>query len=134
MSGDFLGTGWAFPIRPDRGGGLAYVSGEPNIEQSLVLLLRTAQGERVMRPRFGTRVRELTFAPGSTRNLNLLATSVREAIRDWEPRVAVEDVNARLDPDDATRALIEITYRIRRSNTRLNLVHPYYLETLEAAP
>jgi phage baseplate assembly protein W len=134
MAADFLGTGWAFPVRPDLGGGLGYTSGEANIEQSLLVLLQTAQGERVMRPLFGTRGRELVFAPGSTQNLRLLETTVQEAIRDHEPRVAVERVQAELDPRDETRAIVDLTYRVRQTNTRLNLVFPYYLGTAGAAP
>jgi uncharacterized protein len=128
----FLGTGWVFPIRPDRGGRLGYVSGEANIEQSLLILLQTVQGERVMRPKFGTRARELVFAPGSVQNLRLLETTVREAIRDFEPRVDLVSVVAELDPDDSTRAIVDVTYRVRRTNSRANLVFPYYLGTLEA--
>jgi uncharacterized protein len=134
MAADFLGTGWAFPVRPDLGGGLGYTSGEANIEQSLLVLLQTAQGERVMRPLFGTRARELVFAPGSNQNLRLLETTVQEAIRDFEPRVAVERVLAELDPRDETRAIVDLTYRVRQTNTRLNLVFPYYLGTTGAAP
>ena len=130
MSGDFRGTGWAFPIRPGAGGGLEFTSGAANIEQSLLLLLRTVQGERVMRPTFGTKARDLVFAPGSVQNLRLLETTVREAIRDFEPRVLVEQIVATLDPDDEITAIVDVTYRVRRTNTRDNLVFPFYLGTL----
>jgi uncharacterized protein len=130
MTADFKGTGWAFPLRPDLGGGLGYTSGDANIEQSLLLLLRTVQGERVMRPGFGTGARDLVFAPGSAQNLGLLETTVREAIRDFEPRVVAEQVTAELDPRDETRAVVDVTYRILQTNTRDNLVFPFYLGTL----
>jgi hypothetical protein len=130
VSGDFRGTGWAFPIRPGPGGGLEFTSGAANIEQSLLLLLRTVQGERVMRPSFGTKARDLVFAPGSVQNLRLLETTVREAIRDFEPRVLVEQIVATLDPDDEITAIVDVTYRVRRTNTRDNLVFPFYLGTL----
>jgi uncharacterized protein len=131
---EFLGSGWAFPLRPDAGGGLGYTSGEANIEQSLRLLLQTTLGERVMRPRFGTRARELVFAPGSIQHLRLLETTVREAIRDDEPRVAVEEVQAEADREDETRVIVDVSYRVRQTNTRLNLVYPYYLGVTGAAP
>jgi hypothetical protein len=130
MSGEFKGTGWAFPVRPDSGGGLGYTSGDANIEQSLLLLLRTVQGERVMRPQFGTKARDLVFAPGSVQNLGLLETTVSQAIRDFEPRVIVERVLAELDPRDETVAVVDLTYRVRQTNTRDNLVFPFYLGTL----
>lgn len=130
MSADFTGTGWAFPLRPGLSGGLEYTSGAANVEQSLVLLLRTVQGERVMRPRFGTTARDLVFAPGSTQNLRLLETTVREAIRDFEPRVLVEQVAAALHPRSDITAVVDITYRVRATNTRDNLVFPFYVGTL----
>jgi uncharacterized protein len=130
MSADFKGTGWAFPLRPDLGGGLGFTSGDANIQQSLLLLLRTVQGERVMRPGFGTKARDLVFAPGSPQNLGQLETTVREAIRDFEPRVVAEQVTAELDPRDETRAVVEVSFRILQSNTRDNLVFPFYLGTL----
>jgi len=130
MSAEFKGTGWAFPVRPDLGGGLGFTSGDANIEQSLLLLLRTVQGERVMRASFGTKARDLVFAPGSIQNLRLLETTVSEAIRDFEPRVIAEQVRAELDPRDETIAVVDVTYRVRQTNTRDNLVFPFYLGTL----
>jgi phage baseplate assembly protein W len=132
MDVEFLGTGWRYPILPDAGGGLGYVSGDDNVEQSLLVLLQTAVGERVMRPKFGTRLHEMLFAPGSPQNLSRLETSVREAVRDYEPRAELEEVRAELDPGDDTRVTVSVQYRVRQSNTRNNLVFPFYLGTLEA--
>jgi len=124
---DFLGNGWRFPIVPDAGGGLRYVDGDENVEQSLVLLLSTGWGERVMRPRFGTNARELVFAPGSVANLKALESSVREAVSAYEPRVRLVSVVATPDPLEAERVDIEVTYTVRRTNTRSSFVFPFYL-------
>ena len=132
-SGEFLGSGWRFPVLPDAGGGLGYVAGKENVQQSLRVLLLTALGERVMRPEFGCKAPRLVFAPGSVQYLQLLETSIREAIRDWEPRVDVLEVRAETDPADETRAIVSISYRIRGANTRNNLVFPFYLGTAEAS-
>jgi phage baseplate assembly protein W len=131
MSGAFTGKGWRFPILPDAGGGLGYVAGQENIEQSLKILLLTILGERVMRPTFGCKVPRLVFAPGSVQFLQLLETSIREAVRDWEPRVDLLDVTAETDPADETRAIVSMSYRVRANNTRTNLVFPFYLGTAE---
>lgn len=127
----FLGRGWSFPIEPDAGGGLGYSEADANIEQSLRILLMTDLGERVMRPSFGCRAPRLVFAPGSVQYLRLLETTVREAVRDWEPRVELDSVVAEAVPGDETRVNVNIDYRIRSSNTRLNLVFPFYLGRLE---
>lgn len=127
MAREFLGTGWRFPLLPDASGGLGYSSGDENVEQSLHILLMTAVGDRVMRPRFGTQAERLVFAPGSVRYLRLLETTVREAVRDWEPRVDLDGVVAEVDASDETRILVSISYRVRQTNTRQNLVFPFYL-------
>jgi phage baseplate assembly protein W len=123
----FLGRGSAFPFVPDAGGTLRYVDGDACVAQSLRLLLMTAAGERVMRPEFGTAAPELVFAPASETNLKLLEESIRDAVRDHEPRVQVQDVvvtERELEPE---RVDIELTYTVRRSNTRDSIVFPFYL-------
>jgi uncharacterized protein len=124
---DFLGRGVAFPVVPDAGGSLGYVEGDAGVSQSLRLLLMTAAGERVMRPGFGTQAPQLVFAPGSETNRKLLETSVREAVRDYEPRVRLEDVVVSERALEPERVDIEVTYTIRRSNTRDSIVFPFYL-------
>lgn len=127
MAREFLGTGWRFPIVPDASGSLGYTSGDDNVEQSLHLLLMTTLGDRVMRPGFGTKTDRLVFAPGSVRFLRLLETTVRDAVRDWEPRIDLDSVLAEADTEDASRVLVSIAYRVRQTNTRSNLVFPFYL-------
>jgi len=124
---DFLGRGWAFPILPDAGGALRYVDGDANVAQSLRLLLATAAGERVMRPGFGTDAPGLVFAPGSEANLRLLEERIREAVRDYEPRVVLDDVTATADPVEPERVTVEVTWTVRRTNTRSSTVFPFYL-------
>jgi uncharacterized protein len=132
MSGSgFIGKGWRFPILPDGSGGLGYVEGDANVEQSLHVLLLTDLGERVMRPDFGCGARALLFAPGSVQHLALLESTVRDAIIEWEPRVDLEEVLAEVDPGDRTRVTVSISYRVRRTNTRNNLVFPFYLGRTE---
>lgn len=131
MGREFLGAGWRFPLRPDAAGGLGYVAADDNVEQSLRIVLMTATGERVMRPDFGSRARQLVFAPGSLLFLHQLETTVREAVRDWEPRVELEEVLAEVDPRDETRVTVSIRYLVSASNTQQNLVFPFYLGLAE---
>jgi phage baseplate assembly protein W len=137
MAQDFRGTGWRFPILPDELGTLGYVDGDENVEQSLKILLLTALGERVMRPDFGTELLQQVFAPGSTQNLQLLETAIRDAVRDWEPRIDLDEVHAEMDPsqspDADVRAIVSIRYRVRQSNTQANLVFPFYLGAVGGA-
>jgi phage baseplate assembly protein W len=127
MSEGFLGTGCPFPFLPDASGSLRYVSGEADITQCLLILLQTEVGERVMRPDFGTQAPGLVFAPGSSHYLRLLEQSITDAIRTFEPRVEVSSVLAEADSSDATKVTVSIAYQILRTNTKANLVFPYYL-------
>ncbi|MER6917285.1 GPW/gp25 family protein [Streptomyces sp. NPDC000594] len=132
--GEFLGTGWRFPILPDEAGRLGYASGAESVEHCLRALLLTGVGERVMRPTLGTRAQESVFAPGSVQSLRDLEDSIARAVRDHEPRVELESVRAEADPADATRVTVTVEYRIRRSNTKANLVFPYYAGLLGSTP
>jgi phage baseplate assembly protein W len=134
VSADFLGTGWRFPILPDEAGRLGYAVGEQSIEHCLRALLLTATGDRVMRPDFGTRAQESVFAPGSVQNLRDLETSIAEAVRTYEPRVELDEVRAEADPADESRITVSVVYRVRRSNTKANLVFPFYAGLTGSTP
>lgn len=133
MSAPFLGKGWRFPIQVDALGRLGYTEAEENIEHSLKVLLLTALGERVRRYAYGCEAARLVFAPGSQRYLGLLETTVRNAVRDWEPRIELEEVIAEANAAEPERVNVSIDYRVRQTNTRANLVFPFYLGTLEIA-
>ena len=125
--GDFRGNGWRFPILPDAGGSLGYIGLDDNVAQSVELLLRTATGERLMRPEFGTTAPDLVFEADSEQNLLRLEQALLDAIQRWEPRVEVDSVHA--VPSLARDGLVEVTvtYRVLRTNTLRNLVFPFYL-------
>lgn len=128
MSNDFLGVGWAFPIQLDDQKQIAMASGEESIRQAIWTILGTARGERMMRPNFGCGIHDFVFAPNNASTAGLVAREVREALILWEPRIETEHVAALPHPNQPNLMLIEITYRIRSTNNRLNLVYPFYLE------
>lgn len=126
---DFLGRGWNSPVIPDEKGQIALTpSAADSIRQSIWTILSTAPGERVMRPDFGCGIQELVFAVNNAGTANAAAGAVREALALWEPRIDVLDVYATADPKSPNMLLIEIDYEIRSSNSRFNLVYPFYLE------
>jgi phage baseplate assembly protein W len=130
MSEGFLGTGWAFPVLPDPSGGLRYAVGEASIQDCLLVLLQTAVGERVMRPDFGTTAPTLVFAPGSPANLRMLESSISDAVRTYEPRVELDSVAAEPTPGEENQVVVSVTYRVRQTNTKANLVFPFYLDSV----
>jgi uncharacterized protein len=124
---DFLGKGWRNPIGL-ADGAVAYVESEESIRESILIILGTARGERVMRPEFGCALNELVFAPNSTTTAALAKFYVKEALTKWEPRIHLLEVDAAPDPDEAGCLNIEISYQVKTTNSKDNLVYPFYLE------
>jgi uncharacterized protein len=127
VSDEFIGRGWAFPLRTDATGGIALVAREREIEEAIRLILGTAPGERPMRPEFGCRIHEHVFSSADGTTASAIAADVKAALRRWEPRVDVEDVLVSFDARDAAVMYIDIRYAIRRTNDRRNLVFPFYV-------
>jgi phage baseplate assembly protein W len=124
---DFIGRGWAFPLRTDATGGIALVSREREIEEAIRLILGTAPGERPMRPEFGCRIHDHVFANADGTTAALITADVLDALRRWEPRIDVEDVVVTSAPEDQTVLFIDVRYSIRRTNDLRNLVFPFYV-------
>ena len=123
----FIGRGFRFPMGVDSRGGLALTSGPEDLDCSVRVVLSTAPGERVMRPEFGCRIWELLFEPVNANTLGLMGQAVREALAQWEPRARVESVDIEPDPDDSSLVRIHVTYIVRTTNDRRNLVYPFYV-------
>lgn len=124
----FLGAGITFPLGLDSQGRISMNSLEDHVRQSILLILQTARGERVMRPEFGAGLHKHVFSPVTAATAPLVAHEVKEALIRFEPRIEVLEVKV---TDDAKRPgvlFIEINYRVRRTDTLFNLVYPYYLE------
>lgn len=128
MEGEFLGRGWAFPVGVDGAGDVRTAADEQTVEDAIRLIVGTAKGERVMRPDFGCGIHEYAFDTVDANTLSLVETTVEEALVEFEPRIAVEEVSASTEDLSEGVLLVEITYRIRESNTRRNLVYPFYVE------
>ena len=134
MSEEFIGRGWAFPLRTDATGGIAMVSREREIEEAIRLVLGTSPGERPMRPEFGCRIHEFVFASADAATANLIGAEVRRSLARWEPRIDVEDVAVSFDAFDGTVLYVDVRYSIRNTNDRRNLVFPFYVIPGEATP
>ncbi|WP_435158797.1 GPW/gp25 family protein [Haladaptatus sp. DFWS20] len=128
MSKDFLGTGWKFPVETDRHDELELSTAEADVRQAIYLVLSTAKGERIMRPDFGCGIHEYAFATIDTTTRNLIASTVRDALVKWEPRIEVKDVDVSTEELASGKLLIRVSYRIRTTNTEFNLVYPFYLQ------
>jgi phage baseplate assembly protein W len=127
MSTEFLGVGWAFPVKPGPDGDVALAEHEESVRQSVWIVLGTSPGERVMRPEFGCGLAELVFSAASAQTIGRVENEVRRALTLWEPRIEVVDVQVSPDDEAGSTLLIQITYRVRATNNLFNLVYPFYL-------
>jgi hypothetical protein len=127
LSEEFVGSGWAFPLRTDARGGIALVSREREIEEAIHLVLGTAYGERPMRPEFGCGIHDYVFAPADATTAGRIAYEVKQSLRRWEPRIDVNEVEVTFDPVKSSTLYIEIRYSIRGTNDPRNLVFPFYV-------
>jgi phage baseplate assembly protein W len=124
---EFLGIGWKFPVELDEDDRLRFESEEARIQESVLIILGTARGERVMRPDFGSRLHELLFAPLHASTGALAVRYVTEALVSWEPRIDVLDVQALVEDPLSGKLTLNINYRVRATNSEFNLVYPFYL-------
>ena len=127
MTSEFLGVGWNFPIALDSGQ-IARARYEESVRQAIWMILGTSRGERIMRPDFGCGIHDLVFAINSVSTAGDVASEVRRALLEWEPRIEVLNVSAAPDAAQPNLLLIEIDYQVLTTNSRFNLVYPFYLE------
>ena len=146
---DFIGTGWRFPVKVNARGRLEWSDGPRRIEDAIWIIIKTALGERLMRPTFGAGVDDFVFQSNSEINRVQLSTTIKNALLQWEPRIDLEDVRVesgwqatdkRLDELDSAQAMkdrstaldsqvnVTIEYRLRTTNEIFNVVFPFYLE------
>jgi Phage baseplate assembly protein W len=127
-SSEFLGAGIAFPLHVNENGFIAMNALEDHVRQSILLILQTAKGERVMRPDFGARLSDLTFEPVTQATITLAQHYVKEALTRFEPRIVVSQVEITVNPQEPDHLLIGLQYRVRSTDTTFNLVYPFYIE------
>jgi phage baseplate assembly protein W len=124
----FLGVGWAFPPQLEADGSIAEAVYEEDVRQAIRIIIFTNRGERLMRPDFGAGLNEFVFEPVSTATMALIENRVREALIAWEARIDVLEVGVTSDASERNKLLIDMTYRVRDTNTKHNLVYPFYLQ------
>ena len=124
----FTGTGWSFPptfSKTDKK--VLLTSDKEDIEKSLEILLGTIKGERIMQPSFGCNLDKMVFESFNLTMKNYLIDLVKTAILYHEARIEPEKISINESFILEGRVLIEIDYIIRSSNSRFNMVYPFYI-------
>ncbi|WP_109832611.1 GPW/gp25 family protein [Reichenbachiella versicolor] len=124
----FLGVGWKFPPEfEQRNGSIVLVSEEEDIRESLYILLSTHPGERVMLPDYGCNLRFITFEKLDSNLVTNVKYAIENAVLFFEPRITLEEVRVSPNDEDQGRLDIQLEYTVRKTNTRSNMVYPYYI-------
>jgi phage baseplate assembly protein W len=122
----FLGRGFGFPPT-FVDGQVRMVEDERDIHESLLILFGTPPGERVLQPKFGLDLSPLLFEPLTTTLRTLLEDRITTTLLVHEPRIRM--IELVVDDSQALEGLLQIRldYSVRSTNSRFNLVYPYYL-------
>ena len=125
----FLGTGWSFPPHFDkRKKELVLVSDEEDIKQSLMILMTTELGERVMNHDYGAGLSGMLFEPLTTNLKTYMTDLIERAILNYESRIELDEVEMDDTGELEGMILINIKFTIRATNSRSNIVFPFYRE------
>jgi phage baseplate assembly protein W len=125
----FLGTGWSFPPEFEiNQKEIKMISNEEDIESSLHILLSTRLGERVMLPEYGCNLDELMFEELDRTLITYIVQLIKNAILYHEPRIDVIKIDISETEPLEGKLVIKIDYRIRVTNSRRNMVFPFYRE------
>lgn len=126
-SRSFLGRGWGFPPEFNRATkAVGMLEDEADIKSSLEILLSTRLGERVMVPDYGCNLDELLFKPLTLTLKTFVIDLIKTAILYYEPRIDLNKID--IDPTDELEGvlLINLDYTVRATNSRKNMVYPFY--------
>jgi uncharacterized protein len=123
----FLGTGWSFPPEFKKTiKAVVMISDEDDIKSSLEILLSTKIGERIMQPKYGCNMDELLFNPLDLTLKTFVSELIKTAILYHEPRIDVEKIDITQGDDLSGELLVILDYKIRATNSRINMVYPFY--------
>jgi phage baseplate assembly protein W len=128
MDTDILGRGFAFPLETNPLGGIKQSMLAQKVKESILIILGTQPGERVMRPTFGCNLRSLAFATNDVATASLARHYVEQGLTTWEPRIVLSEVTVENDNANG-RLLVHIDYRIKSTYEPRNLVYPFYLQS-----
>jgi uncharacterized protein len=125
----FLGTGWGFPPEFKKSNkSVVMISDEEDIKSSLEILLSTKVGERIMQPKYGCNMDELIYNPLNRTLKTYVSDLIKTAILYFEPRIDLEKISIDKGDDLNGELLIILDYKIRATNSKINMVYPFYKE------
>ena len=125
MSREFLGRGWRFPVQIGDDGAFELSSEEQDIKEAILIILKSAKGERVMSPEFGCGIHSFVFEVVNQVTMTRMREEIRKALLLFEPRIEVIEIGSEYEEEGIVK--FDIEYRVISTNSRYNIVYPYYM-------
>jgi uncharacterized protein len=97
----------------DLHGAVTMVAGDDSVRQSVLLLLSTRPGERLMRPSYGCSLNSLVFSPNDDTTAAIAIHHARQALLQWEPRIDILTLDAHRHPAQPEILVIVLKYQVR---------------------
>jgi hypothetical protein len=109
-------------------GTLQMVDGSNSIRQSILMILSTVPGERIMRPDYGCELYKLTFSPNDETTAGLAIHYIKKAITKWEKRIEITEIDAATNPEYDEILDITMSYTIKKNLNEDHLTYSFNLE------
>lgn len=124
----FLGRGWSFPpVFNKMEKEVEMLDAEDDVRSSIEIILSTEMRERVMLPGFGWKRDRWVFESLSTTAATAMQKEIETALLIYEPRININEIRLLPGEKESGRVNVLIDYTVRNTNTRYNLVFPFYL-------
>lgn len=106
-----MARGWPLLPMPEEDGTLAWPDPLVSVRQMIEVILRTAPGEQLMRPRFGAGTAAMVHAPNDLTTRARMHDGIVAALKLYEPRIVADRVDVDPGPDPR-EVLVTIGYRL----------------------
>lgn len=124
----FLGIGWSFPPEFNKETkSIQMVSAIEDINQSLHILLNTKLGERIMLPNYGSSLSDFVFEGLNMSTRTYIVDRVKMAILYNERRIELDKIDFDQSRILEGEVLMIVHYTVRLTNSRGNMVYPFYI-------
>lgn len=124
----FLGIGWSFPPEFNKETkSIHMVSAIEDINQSLHILLNTKLGERIMLPNYGSSLSDFVFEGLNMSTRTYIVDRVKMAILYNERRIELDKIDFDQSRIIEGEVLMIVHYTVRLTNSRGNMVYPFYI-------
>lgn len=106
-------------------GGISMVADHLAIRQSILIILSTIPGERIMRPDFGCDLHKLVFSPNDETTAGLAIHYVKTALLKWEKRITLTTLDAGPHPVNPEILEISVSYRINNQQREDQMTYSF---------